>query len=96
MMRLRCGSGGGVVRMVWVGGGVVWSGGVAVAFTPFRSQSCQMTLQRSGREEGALEAPLQSWSTSKRDKSYKKHTAPSDLSCGICWYITQLVPSSGT
>jgi hypothetical protein len=37
-MRLRCGSGGGVVRMVWVGGGVVWSGGVAVAFTPFRSQ----------------------------------------------------------
>jgi hypothetical protein len=87
MVRSRCIGGGGVVKMVWVGGGVVLSGHGR------SGRSCQMTLQRSGREEGALEAPLESWSTSNRDKSYKKHTAPSDLSCGICWYITQLVPS---
>jgi hypothetical protein len=67
----------------WCGWVVVLYG--VLAFTPpFRSQRCQMTLQRSGREEGALETPLESWSTSNRDKSYKKDIASSDLSCGIC------------
>jgi hypothetical protein len=31
MARLRCGGGGGVVKMVWVGGGGVWSVGLHAA-----------------------------------------------------------------
>jgi hypothetical protein len=81
-VRVRCG-GGGVVKMVWVGGGVVWRSGLHVHAAPGRS-SCQMTLQRSGRGKARARAPLESWSTSKRDNSYNKQTAPSDLSCGIC------------